>query len=149
MALNQWLRSSLTVFAVALAITGLLVGSSSSQDADKKDGTPPEKKAKAAVDSKTLTITIRAADSAQVSSLTVGLAKLFDGQLDSRRLQQLERRLKDVFAIEGEPFDQVFLRVDQRLNSGDLIKVINVCDRQKTADGGQIKKISFVVLDAE
>ena len=80
-----------------------------------------------------------------MASIRVGLAKLFDGPLDGDRIRQIDRRLKDVLAIEGAA-QQVLLRVDRRLNSGDLIKVINVCDGQKIADGGTIKKISFVVL---
>src|SRR5258708_5650958 len=49
---------------------------------------------------KTLTIKIVAAGNGQVGSMTVGLAKLFDGPLDSRKLQIFDKRLKDVFSIE-------------------------------------------------
>lgn len=138
MALNQWLRRSLVVFAAALAITGLLTGRSLSQDADEEEDIPPEA-------AHTLTITITADENGKTSSIRVGLAKLFDGQLDRSRINLLDRRLKDVFAIEGTPFDRVLFRVDDVLNSRDLIKVIQVCDKQKTADGKPIKKMSFVV----
>jgi len=95
---------------------------------------------------KTLTITIAAAPNGQVASMTVGLAKLFDGRADAGRLRQFDRRLKDVFAIEGAPFDQVLLRVGKNLDYGELMKIIDVCTRQKMADGKPVNKISFVEL---
>ena len=94
---------------------------------------------------KTLTITIYAAPNGQVASMTVGLAKLFDGPLDGRRITQIDKRLKDVFAIEGT-FDQVLLRVGKTLNYGELMRIIDVCTKQKMADGKPVNKISFVEL---
>jgi hypothetical protein len=147
MALNQFLRRSLVVVAATLAITGLLTGRSLSQDDDEDENTPPEKpKVAAAQDAKTLTITITADENGKMSSITVGVAKLFDGPLEGNRLRLFDKRLKDVFAIEGT-CDRVLFRVDRALNAGDLIKVIHVCDKQKMADGNPIKKMSFVVLD--
>jgi hypothetical protein len=137
MALNQWLRRSLIGFAPAFAIAGLFIGSSLSQGDDVVEDRPKDA-------AKTLTITITADENGKMSSIRVGLAKLFDGPLDAKRLNTIDRRLKDVFSIEGVPFDQVLFRVDDALNSGDLIKVIKVCDKQTTADGKPIKKMSFV-----
>ena len=94
----------------------------------------------------TLTITIASAGNGQVSSMQVGLAKLFDGPLETTRLKMLDRRLKDVFAIEGKPYDQVLLRVGKSLGYGELMKIIDVCTKQKMADGTPVNKISFVEL---
>ena len=94
----------------------------------------------------TLNITILAAGNGQAASISVGLAKLFDGPLDSRKLQIFDRRLKDVFAIEGKPFDQVLLRIGKALSYGELMKIIDICTRQKMADGKAVNKISFVEL---
>jgi len=94
---------------------------------------------------KTLTITVVSAGNGQVASMTVGLAKLFEGPLEGGRLRQLDRRLKDVFAIEGT-FDQVLLRVGKSLDYGELMKIIDVCTKQKMADGKPVNKISFVEL---
>jgi biopolymer transport protein ExbD len=94
---------------------------------------------------KTLTIKIVAAGNGQVASMTVGLAKLFDGPLDSRKLQIFDKRLKDVFSIEGA-FDQVLLQVGKNLDYGELMKVIDVCTKQKMGDGKPVNKISFVEL---
>jgi len=94
----------------------------------------------------TLSIRIVAAGNGQVASVSVGLARLFDGPMDGRKLQILDRRLKDVFAIEGKPFDQVLLQVGKALNYGELMKIIDVCTRQKMADGKPVNKISFIEL---
>ena len=94
----------------------------------------------------TLTITIASAGNGQVSSIQVGLAKLFDGPLSRERLTMLDRRLKDVFAIEGKPYDQVLLRIGKSLNYGELMRIIDVCTRQKMADGTPVNKISFVEM---
>jgi len=94
----------------------------------------------------TLTITIVSAGNGQVASMTVGLAKLFDGPLDGRTLKLLDRRLKDVFSIEGKPFEQVLLRVGKSLNYGELMKIIDICTKQKMADGKPVNKISFIEL---
>lgn len=93
-----------------------------------------------------LTITITAAADGQVASLSVGLAKLFDGPLDDQRLTMLDRRLKDVLAIEGKPYDRVLLRAHRNLKFEELIKVADVCTKQKSADGQPIKKLSFEEL---
>lgn len=95
---------------------------------------------------KTLTITIQSAGNGQTASVTVGMAKLFDGALDGSKLAMFDRQLKQVFAIEGTPFDQVLLRVGKSLNYGELMKLIDVCTRQKMADGKKVTKISFIEL---
>ena len=94
---------------------------------------------------KSMTITVAADESGEVTSITVGLAKLFDGPLDGGRVRQLERRLKDVFTIDPA-VDHVVLRVGKSLNFGDLQKVIAVCKNQKIADGNPAGKISLVEL---
>ena len=93
---------------------------------------------------KTLTITIVSGQNGQAASVSVGLAKLFDGPLELSRMRQLDRRLKEVFAIQGSPFDQVVLRVGRNLHYGELMKIVEVCTRQKMADGTVVNKVSFV-----
>ena len=94
----------------------------------------------------TLTITIFSAGDGQVASLRVGVAKLFDGPLNRDRLRTLDGRLEAVFGIEGKPFDQVLLRVGKSLGYGELMKIVDVCTRQKMVDGAPVTKISFVEL---
>jgi biopolymer transport protein ExbD len=113
------------------------------QDEQKQD---PDKGDQGIAAAHTLTITIAAAGNGQVAKLSVGLAPLYDGPLDGRKMKLLDDRLKAVFAIEGKPFDQVLLRVGKALNYGELMKIIDVCTRQKMADGKPVNKISFVEL---
>jgi biopolymer transport protein ExbD len=103
---------------------------------------PPDPLGRAA---KTLTITITSAVSGQVASVTVGLQKLCDGPFDDGRLRQLNRRLQEVFAIP-EAFDQVVLQIGKQLNYGELMKIVEVCTKQKMSDGKQLSKISFAEL---
>src|SRR5260221_426320 len=95
---------------------------------------------------KTLSITIRSAENGQVASVTVGMVKTFDGPLDTGKLGQFDRRLKQVFAIE-EAFDQVLLQVGKSLNYGELMKLVEVCTRQRMADGTKVTKISFIEFE--
>ncbi len=97
---------------------------------------------------KSLTITIEADANGEVASLAVGLAKLFDGPLDESRLRDLDRRLRDVFAIEGA-FDGVLLRVGKTLDFSELLKVLELCTRQKLADGAPVTRFSLVELGAQ
>jgi len=94
---------------------------------------------------RTLNITITASKNGQVASVKVGLAKLFDGPLDEDRLRLLHRRVKEVFAVE-DAFDQVILRVGKTLDYGELMKIVEVCTKQKMSDGKPVTRISFVEL---
>src|SRR5579872_3452295 len=96
---------------------------------------------------KTLTITIAARPNGDVASLRVALAEPIPGPFDENKRRQLDRHLKQVFAIEGAPFDQVLLRIGKTLSYGELMKIIDVCTRQKMADGTPVNKISFVELE--
>jgi biopolymer transport protein ExbD len=95
------------------------------------------------VGARTLSLTIVAAPDGRVASISVGFQKLCDGPLDPARLRRLDRRLKEVFGIPGA-FDQVLVRVGKHLHYGELMKVIDVCTRQKLSDGTAVNKISFV-----
>ena len=91
-------------------------------------------------------LTIAAAEDGQVASLKVGVAELFDGPLDPGRMRQLDRRLTDIFAVEGQPFDWIILRVGNGLRFSELLKVLVVCSRQKLLDGDHINKVAFLSL---
>ena len=43
-------------------------------------------------------------------------------------------------------FDRIQLAVARRVRYGELMKVIDVCTRQKTPDGQQMRKVSFTEL---
>jgi biopolymer transport protein ExbD len=61
-------------------------------------------------------------------------------------LTALERTLEDRFRDPALAFDQVILQVDSRLHYGPLMQIIDVCTKQKLADGQPLSKLSFVEL---
>ena len=63
-------------------------------------------------------------------------------------LTALDRKLSDVLGDPGAAFDQVIVQVDSRLHYGPLMQVIDVCTRQKLANGEPLSKLSFVELPA-
>src|SRR5262249_22002098 len=50
-------------------------------------------------------------------------------------LTALDRQLEDIFRDPTSGFDQVILQVDSKLHYGPLMQVIDVCTRQKLANG--------------
>jgi biopolymer transport protein ExbD len=59
-------------------------------------------------------------------------------------LAALDRRLAAVLGSEGSAFDQVIIQVDSRLRYEELMRVVDVCTRQKLPDGRPLTKLSFV-----
>lgn len=113
------------------------------QEAQNQETPPSDANVVAAA--KTLYITIASSPNGQVSSVSVGLQPLFTGPLDAGRLRKLDKRLKDVFSLDA--FEQVLLRVGKTLSYGELMKVVEVCTRQKMSDGKPVNKISFTPLE--
>jgi biopolymer transport protein ExbD len=91
---------------------------------------------------KILRITIGSAKDGQVSSITVGNAKLFNGPLDGARIRQLDRRLKDAFAIDGT-FDRLLLRIGKSLDYGEALRLLETCVQNKMADGKPANRMQF------
>jgi biopolymer transport protein ExbD len=96
--------------------------------------------------SKTLEVSVFADDTGGVASAQVGLRGAFSGPADTANLHKLDQRLHEAFAAEGSPFEQIVIRVAPSLRYEELMKVIDVCTRQKTADGQMLHKISFVEM---
>ncbi len=95
---------------------------------------------------KTLEVSVFADATGDVSRVQVGLRGAFTGAADASNLHKLDQRLHEDFAIEGSPFEQIVIRVAPNLRYEELMKVIDVCTRQKTADGQMLHKISFVEM---
>jgi biopolymer transport protein ExbD len=70
------------------------------------------------------------------------------GEAPIAGLTALDRKLEDVFRDPGSAFDQVIVQVDSRLHYGSLMQIIDVCTRQKLANGESLSKLSFVELPA-
>lgn len=96
--------------------------------------------------SPTLVIQINAGPDGRVASLSLESWTIFEGPANATRLGMLDRELKRSFSIPGTPFDQVQIRVDPRLSYEELLKVVDVCSRQRLANGNPVSKIGFVEL---
>jgi biopolymer transport protein ExbD len=95
---------------------------------------------------KTLEVSVFADGAGDVSRVQVGLRVAFQGPADTANLHKLDQKLHEAFAFEGSPFEQIVIRVAPNLRYEELMKVIDVCTRQKTADGQTLHKISFVEM---
>jgi biopolymer transport protein ExbD len=95
---------------------------------------------------KTLEVSVFADANGDVASTQVGLRVAFQGPADVANLHKLDQKLHEAFAFEGSPFEQIVIRVAPNLRYEELMKVIDVCTRQKTADGQMLHKISFVEM---
>jgi biopolymer transport protein ExbD len=86
-----------------------------------------------------LTITVTGTPSGDIDALAVGEAR-------AAGLEGFEAKLKTILADEGAGFDQVLLQVSGGLRYRELMRVIDVCTRQKLPNGKKLSKLSFVEL---
>ncbi|MEN6458314.1 MAG: biopolymer transporter ExbD [Thermoguttaceae bacterium] len=77
---------------------------------------------------------------------TGAIASLGIGETQIPSLGALEGRLKEVFADPGNPFDQVIIQVSDSCRYDELMKVVDICTRQRLSDGKKLSKLSFVSL---
>jgi biopolymer transport protein ExbD len=96
---------------------------------------------------KSLSIRLLADVSGHVTSARVGLAPVFEGPATPDNLAKLDERLKSLFGMEFGPYEQVLIRVDPKLHYEDLMKVIDVCTRQKLPNGQDLRAINFAELN--
>jgi len=86
----------------------------------------------------TLTISVFAdPKNGQIASLGVG-------EMQVPGIVALDGKLKEVFADPGNPFDQVIIQVSDACRYDELMKIVEICTRQKLPDGKPLSKLSFV-----
>jgi biopolymer transport protein ExbD len=95
---------------------------------------------------KTLEISVFSDAKGAVSKVQVGLRIAFVGPADEANLHNLDKQMHDAFSFEGSPFEQVVIRFAPALKYEELMKVIDLCMRQKMPDGQTLRKISFVEM---
>ncbi len=76
------------------------------------------------------------------------IAALAVGETAVGNLPALDNRLQTVFSDSTNPFDQVIVQVAPELRYDELMRVIEVCTRQKLPDGSRLSKLSFVEMPA-
>lgn len=64
-------------------------------------------------------------------------------------LSGLENELRTQLGAENTPFEQVVIQVGSGVRYDALMSVIDICTRQKLADGQPLTKLSFVELPTE
>jgi len=94
----------------------------------------------------TLPITIRDDGAGGIGTVAVGERAIFEGEATPGKLALLDRELRETLSIRETPFDQVLIMVAPTISYADLMKVMDVCTRQKFADGSPLNKISFAEL---
>ena len=95
----------------------------------------------------TLHLHVVANERGDVSELRVEANPIIQGRFDEASASHLHHKLKSLFAVQQIPFDRIQIAVDGRLRYGELMKIIDVCHRQKLPDGSAMKKISFTEVN--
>lgn len=91
----------------------------------------------------TLTITVLA------NPRTGAIDGLGVGETQVPNVPALAGKLKEVFADEGNPFDQVIIQVSDACRYDELMKIVDVCTRQEITRNGKkekLSKLSFVEI---
>ena len=87
----------------------------------------------------TLIITVTAFPGGNIESIGVGEDSV-------GTIQGLDQRLRTILSAEGTDFKQVVVQVGTDLTYEYLMKVIDVCTKQKLQDGTKLSRLSFVPL---
>ncbi len=70
----------------------------------------------------------------------------FTGPANEANLKYLDGRLRDIFSAQSEEYDQVVVSVDPDLRFDELMKIVDVCLKQKMPNGKPLSKLSFAEM---
>ncbi len=79
-----------------------------------------------------------------IQSLAVGEGTVGENTPD--KAKALETRLRVILDDPDAPFKQVILQIGSKLRYDELMKIFDVCTRQKLPNGESLTKLSFVEL---
>ena len=96
----------------------------------------------------TLHLQITANDRGGVKQVILEASPVVQGEMDDANVLRLDRRLQQIFGTKMIAFDRIQIAVERKVRYGELMKVIDVCTRQKLPNGEQMRKISFTELSA-
>ena len=97
-------------------------------------------------ETKALEISLNSNDSGEISTIQLGQGGNSLNGSGPGALGKLDGWLKDQVGSKGSAYDQVVLKVSPKLKYDELMKVMDVCLRQKMGDGKRLEKIGFVQL---
>jgi biopolymer transport protein ExbD len=93
---------------------------------------------------KTLTITLASLpNSAGIDVVEVGVPSVGMNRIP---LPQLQEKLGEYFKGSADAFEQVMIQASPNLRWGELMKVVEMCTKQKYSDGRPLNKLCFVTL---
>ena len=120
------------------------------QVAKPPDGQPAENPGNDPVDAslETLHLQVMANDRGGVRQVILEASPVVQGEMNDANIQRLDRELQRIFGTKMIAFDRIQIAVERTLRYGELMKIIDVCTRQKTPDGQQMRKVSFTELGA-
>jgi biopolymer transport protein ExbD len=61
-------------------------------------------------------------------------------------LREVEQQLRAITRVAESPFDQVLLKVNRNLEYENVLKVIEICARNKLTSGDQQTKVSIIEM---
>lgn len=97
-------------------------------------------------ESKTVTLYVTAVPQGEVKEVRLGFNSLFQGPATPEQLAKLDQRLHTILSQPASLIDRVLIKVGPTLRYEELMKIIDVCTRQKLANGSTLTHISFAEL---
>lgn len=79
----------------------------------------------------------------QIEALAIGETNVDGAGLPSK-LRSLESRLRTIMGDPASTFEQVIIQVTSDVHYNELMKVVDICTRQKLANGKPLQRLSFV-----
>lgn len=96
----------------------------------------------------TLPLAITSDGAGNANSVRVGSVEVVNGPLDAAALARLDQHLKTMIGVDAVLFDRMQIASDGRLRYGELMKVLDVCRRQRGPDNQLMQDISIVETGA-
>ena len=94
----------------------------------------------------TLHLQVMANDRGGVRQVILEASPVVQGEMNEANVRRLDRELQAIFGHKEIAFDRIQIAVERRVRYGELMKGIDVCTRQKTPDGQQMRTVSFTEL---
>jgi biopolymer transport protein ExbD len=109
-------------------------------DTSQDGGAESPGDANAITNAMALPITVTADEKGAISAIRIG------GHPPVSDIQGLERKLHGIMKVSEIPFEQVLLRVSPDLEYENLLKIIEICARNKLTSRDQPTKLSIVEI---
>ncbi len=97
-------------------------------------------------DENTLNLFVTANERGDADVVKMGARPISKGALNKVLLARINEELKVVFNGAQLPFDRIQLSVDPRLRYEELMKLVDLCTKQKLPNGELLQRISFIEL---